>query len=359
MAPTTPKTPKKVTPAKRVTTLSSPASPIARVRKSQRDAPDLDSEMVFVLLGDGPKELRQTKVFHRNLLMSISGFFARGLTPGFREAEAKLFELEEEDSATFSVFEQWVYKDRLFIKRPTSIESASASDTDDDDHQEWECLPRLYTLGERLDAPNFKDAVISAIIEKVAETKVMPDTWASYVYQNTVSGNALRRLIVDFHVFAHQGRLLKKGACPDAVEPGYEFLQDVVQRMADVGQEVFTAGGEMPWVDACVYHEHGQGACHLAAEEDVMHTVHSLYGTPETPLRRSALAQFEAFKVNEPRPLGIALPLDSAQTVYFWQPYVSLSIDWGSIRQINDLNRWKLRVIRETKDRLGIRLSYN
>ncbi|KAI4725118.1 hypothetical protein E4T49_07127 [Aureobasidium sp. EXF-10728] len=253
MAPTTPKTPKKATPGKRVTHLVSPASPIARIRKSQRDAPDLGSEMVVVLLGAGPKHLRQTKLLHRNLLTSISGFFARGLNSGFRESETKVFELVEEDAATFSVFEQWVYKDRLFIKKASASESASFSDAeDDDDGQEWESLPRLYTLGERLDAPNFKDAVISAIIEKVAETNVVPDTWASYVYQNTVSGNTLRRLIVDFHVFAHQGRLLGKEACPDAVEPEYEFLRDVVQRVAEVGQRAFAVGGvEMPWGDAC------------------------------------------------------------------------------------------------------------
>ncbi|KAI4722334.1 hypothetical protein E4T48_01382 [Aureobasidium sp. EXF-10727] len=268
MAPITPKTPKKATPSKRV----------------------LGSEMVVVLLGAGPKHLRQTKLLHRNLLTSISGFFARGLNSGFRESETKVFELEEEDAATFSVFEQWVYKDRLYTKKASASESASFSDAeDDDDGQEWGFLPRLYTLGERLDAPNFKDAVISAIIEKVAETNVVPDTWASYVYQNTVSGNTLRRLIVDFHVFAHQGRLLSREACPDAVEPEYEFLRDVVQRVAEAGQRVFAVGGvEMPWGDACLYHEHGEGACHLAVGDDVMHTAYSLYGTPQAPVRRSA-----------------------------------------------------------------------
>ncbi|KAG9848588.1 hypothetical protein KCU98_g13681, partial [Aureobasidium melanogenum] len=284
MAPTTPKTPKKATPAKRVlgTTTSSPVSPITRVRKSQRDAPDLGTEMVFVLLGSGPKEHRETKVFHRNLLMSVSGFFAAGLTSSFKEAETGVFEFEEEDASTFSIFEQWVYKDRLFIKK-----TASETEDDDDDDQEWECLPRLYTLGERLCAPRFKDAVISAMIEKVNESKVMPDTWASYVYQNTVSACALRRLIVDFHVFAHQGKLLKKGACPDAEEPEFEFLQDAMARMADAGQRVFAAdaAGEMPWADACAYHEHGEGACHLAEDDDDV----LLLKSPQTaPLRRSA-----------------------------------------------------------------------
>ncbi|KAG9954808.1 hypothetical protein KCU85_g32, partial [Aureobasidium melanogenum] len=229
--------------------------------------------MVLILLDSGPKETRSTKILHRNLLMSVSGFFSAGLSSSFKESETGVFELEEEDPATFSIFEQWIYKDRLFIKKTTG-----------DDEQEWDCLPRLYTLGERLDAPRFKDTVINAIIEKVHESKVIPDTWASYVYQNTVSACALRRLIVDFHVFAQKGRLLRRGACPDAEEPEAEFLWDVVVRMGEVGEQVFGAGGkaEMPWVDACVYHEHGDGACHLAEDEDV-----AAQPTPSRPLRRS------------------------------------------------------------------------
>jgi hypothetical protein len=234
------------------------------------------------ILGTGPKASRETKIFHRNLLMSLSGFFATGLTSSFKEASTGVFELEEEDPATFTVFEQWVYKDRLFIKKPVTTASASSEDAEDD-CKEWECLPRLYTLGERLDSPKFKDAVISAIIEKVNESKVVPDNWAAYVYQHTVSACALRRLIVDSHVFAHQGRLLKKGACPDAEEPDFEFLQDAMERMSDAGSSIFGGDAvEMPWSDACVYHEHGDGVCHLADDEDAAPS------PSPAPLRRSA-----------------------------------------------------------------------
>jgi hypothetical protein len=248
--------------------------------------------MVFVLLGDGPKATRETKIFHKNLLMSVSGFFTAGLTSSFTEAETGSFELEEEDPAKFSLFEQWVYKDRLFIKKPVTTSPSSFCSDTEDDHQEWECPPRLYTLGERLDAPKFKDAVISAIIEKVGESKVMPDNWAAYVYQNTVSACALRRLIVDLHVFAHQGRLLKKGACPDAEEPEFEFLQDAMARMADAGQKIFAAdAAEMPWSDACTYHEHGEGVCPLAEDDDGFPPP-GLVRSPDTPLRRSARSVF-------------------------------------------------------------------
>jgi len=100
-------------------------------------------------------------------------------------------------------------------------------------------------------------------------------------------------LIVDFHVFAHQGKLLKKGACPDAEEPEYEFLWDVVARMAEVGQSVFSAAAvdavEMPWSDVCVYHEHGEGACHLADDDNGAAAASpGVVRTFDTPLRRSA-----------------------------------------------------------------------
>jgi len=291
--------------------------------------------MVFVLLGDGPKASRETKLFHRNLLMSVSGFFAAGLTSSFKEASTGIFELEEEDSATFSVFEQWVYRNQLFIKNPITSSPDLFSDTEDD-QQEWECLPRLYTLGERLDAPRFKDAVVSAIIEKVNESKVVPDNWAAYVYQNTVSACALRRLIVDFHVFAHQFKLLKKGACPDAEEPEMQFVQDAIARMADAGQKVFAvdAGAEMPWSDACAYHEHGEGACHLAEDDE-----EAAPSPSPTPLRRSArsaptpspsapnnryadavspdtLRVGRIFRFDTPRLLRVCVPSDSAQEAH-------------------------------------------
>lgn len=330
--------------------------------------------MVTVLLGSGPKATRETKIFHRNLLMSVSGFFAVGLTSSFKEASTGIFELEEEDSSTFSVFEQWVYRNRLFIKKPSLASPSSASSDIEDDQQEWECLPRLYTLGERLDAPKFKDAVISAIIEKVNESKVVPDNWAAYVYQNTVTACALRRLIVDFHVFAHQGKLLKKGACPDAEEPEMQFMQDVMSRMADVGRQVFAgdANAEMPWSDACVYHEHGEGACHLAEDDEGAAASFS-----PTPLRRSVrsahtsspfctkypwadtvspetLEVARIFRLDNLRPLDVRLSMNSAQQAWFWQSHDFSNIEWNSAVITCALNSLRIRIVRVSMKWMGI-----
>ncbi|KAI5264101.1 hypothetical protein E4T47_08837 [Aureobasidium subglaciale] len=365
MAPIPPKTPKKAsTAAKRVVSASpsSPASPTPRVRKLQRDAPALGNEMTTVIVGSS----REKFLMHASLVTPVSGFFAMGLTSSFKKAESGVFEMEAESPAAFSVFVHWIYTNRLFIKKTASSDS-SAVEYDD---EEWEYLPRLYTLGERLDAPRFKDAVMSAILEKVGEDKVIPDNWASYTYQNTVTDCALRRLIVDFHVFAHKCKLLKKGAGPDAEDPEAEFLQDAMSKMADAVEWGTVSHQHMPWDNACHYHEHGDEACHLADEDDKVQSPASV------PLRRSprskladetllsllpteildilcqnncfatatippgALEMEEDFKLNQPSPLGVKLPLDHSDT--------RTSATW-----IDAINADEQSIVRAIKQDLG------
>lgn len=211
--------------------------------------------MITISIGDEDQKINHgTFVVHKGLLMSTSSLFAKGLSGNFIESHTGVFRMPEEDAATFSLFVQWLYFGKLFVKTTTELAT-------NDQDEEWLHLPRLYTLGERLDAPKFKDAVVSAIIEKVNETEVMPVNWADYVYGNTVSACGLRRLLVDFHVHAHRGNLLQKNASPDVKEPSVDFLQDAISRMVEIGSEMFK-DVDMPWiVNPCRYHEHEGVSC--------------------------------------------------------------------------------------------------
>ncbi|KAI5235939.1 hypothetical protein E4T43_08916 [Aureobasidium subglaciale] len=340
-------------------------------------ARQLGNEMITGIVGSG----REKFLMHTSLVTSVSGFFAMGLTSSFKKAESGVFEMEAESPAAFSVFVHWIYTNRLFIKKTASSDS-SALENDD---EEWEYLPRLYTLGERLDAPRFKDAVMSAIIEKVGEDKVIPDNWASYTYQNTVTDCALRRLIVDFHVFAHKCKLLKKGAGPDAEDPEAEFLQDAMSKMADAAEWGTVSHQHMPWDNACHYHEHGDEACHLADEDDKIQSPASV------PLRRSprskladetllsllpnkildtlcqndcfatatippgALEMEEDCKLNQPSPLGNKLPVDRSGTQWYWADWAHdfTSNPWTSATWIDAINAEKQSIVRAIKRDLG------
>lgn len=64
-----------------------------------------------------------------------------------------------------------------------------------------------------------------------------------------------------------------------------EFLQDAMEGMSDAGSSVFGVDAvEMPWSDACVYHEHEPGVCHLAEDDEGA----AAASPSQTPLRRSA-----------------------------------------------------------------------
>ncbi|TIA28567.1 hypothetical protein D6C76_10067 [Aureobasidium pullulans] len=59
-----------------------------------------------------------------------------------------------------------------------------------------------------------------------------------------------------------------------------------------------------------------------------------------------ALDPKQPFKLNQPRPLGIQVPVDAAATSYEWKSYDRTSIDWSSKSELLRLNEWRTRATR-------------
>ncbi|CAD0026960.1 unnamed protein product [Aureobasidium pullulans] len=59
-----------------------------------------------------------------------------------------------------------------------------------------------------------------------------------------------------------------------------------------------------------------------------------------------ALDPKQPFKLNQPRPLGIQVPVDAAATSYEWKSYDRTSIDWSSKAELLRLNEWRTRATR-------------
>jgi len=59
-----------------------------------------------------------------------------------------------------------------------------------------------------------------------------------------------------------------------------------------------------------------------------------------------ALDPKQPFKLNQPRPLGIQVPIDAAATSYEWKSYDRTSIDWSSKSELLRLNEWRTRATR-------------
>jgi len=200
---------------------------------------------------------------HRSLLCSTSAFFRAAINwPGF---DGTIY-LEYEDPADFEIFTHYVYFKTLYTQTrdnesttPTSTTTTAAGIKISHD-PEWTTLSSLYLLGDRLQSATFKNALITALIEKAAADTCLPVDQAQHIYANTVACAPLRRLIVDFHVFGFKGETLRRGspaASPDLVDAPREFLGDVLEAFVSAGGELFAGKKKgLPWVeDVGGYHE--------------------------------------------------------------------------------------------------------
>jgi hypothetical protein len=99
----------------------------------------------------------------------------------------------------------------------------------------------------------FANASIDAIIEKMTVSERYPTGIASEVYQHTNTGDNLRELLVDVHVWQGQGTWVK-APHDDATGP-MEFLHDVIQGLATAGGDIYEEDAEVPWQEApCLYY---------------------------------------------------------------------------------------------------------
>lgn len=67
---------------------------------------------------------------------------------------------------------------------------------------------------------------------------------------------------------------------------------------------------------------------------------------PSNNVPVGALDPKQPFKLNQPRPLGIQVPIDAAATSYEWKSYDRTSIDWSSKSELLRLNEWRTRATR-------------
>lgn len=198
---------------------------------------------------------------HKPLLIVQSDFFEAALQSVWQEGQNGIVDLPASEPAAFNAFVQFVYTGAIFSQVTTDQQHSFVANIGCD--PEWEHLARCYVLGETLLAANFKDAVITAIIEKSTATATFPSGLAKYVYANTYDGSKLRRLIVDFHVDCSAACLLKDGnTCEDKVHGGKDFLADVLARVLEAPEKLHDKEKILPWVEnPCQYHEHVADTC--------------------------------------------------------------------------------------------------
>ena len=122
---------------------------------------------------------------HENLIRGRAPFFEKALSRDWKESEEKIVKLPLQEPKTFELYKNWLYSFRIYSQT---------------DIAEYLLLVNAYIMGDMLQDPDFKDAIIDAIVDKAAPVSIYPLALTKNVYENTLPASPLRRLFVDFHV---------------------------------------------------------------------------------------------------------------------------------------------------------------
>lgn len=206
----------------------------------------MGTHILFLFIG----EQRQLLTVHTDLLHTATKTYLND-----RFARDQVCWLQEEDASTAELWRSFLYTGCIF-----SSDETTDQDTRDygraESHAdgEWTKLAHCYFFAKVVRDEAFGNAAVTALIEKVKETERFPTGLAGEVYTYTQTGDKLRALIVDLHVWLGAGTCLV--APHEDAEGPVEFLQDVIAEMAEAGGKAREDGERLWESDPCAYHEH-------------------------------------------------------------------------------------------------------
>lgn len=149
-----------------------------------------DEEIVNIQVGAGKTSYQ----VHKNLLFGVSPFFRAGFSGGFKEALEKAMQLPEDDVYTFQRFVSWLYTKKYGLSG-----YGSALET----NKRYLQLARLYVMSDKFGTNSLKNEIIDHLFSTKKIAGLYPPSQAtiSFMYANSATGSAFRKLLVDWHVW--------------------------------------------------------------------------------------------------------------------------------------------------------------
>ena len=207
-----------------------------------------------VLVGSGDSV--ESFSLHQQRACQKSGFFEAAFGNEWKEKEEKLIRLPDYEPEHFHIFFLWLYGSKIYSSQDGDIgadENESVTGGDETD-REWERLAYAWTIGAYLQCPEFKNAIVDAIIDKSTwAKKPLEQDMHAIVYPKSEDNAPIRKLIVDIaasYSSAYTISCLKN-------DPAWsDFFRDL--------SIVLLLGREKGWPSAphqitapCKYNEHG------------------------------------------------------------------------------------------------------
>lgn len=195
----------------------------------------------WITVAVGPNEAPTRFSLHKELASKESAFIEAAFRHEWKESEQNVIHLPDHDPEHFRLFFLWTYNRAMFSMNQSDSQS------------EWNLLAGAWALGAYLQAPDFRDAVVDAIIAKAYYNSLCEQTMHEIIYPNSQTDAPIRKLLADIASYRwgpSKLRALKNDASWS------DFFFDLSITMMDK-QHSTDGTVTAPWQrDACAYHEH-------------------------------------------------------------------------------------------------------
>jgi hypothetical protein len=161
----------------------------------------------IVTITIGPPGAERDFHIYRQLLCSHSKYFDKMLNGGFKEASQDTAKVADIDVHAFQCFFYWLNTGVVHIDMADCLDKAKGETDDEKDcirfEYVWGNVIDAYIMADYLQSQRFKNALVDYLY---LYTEIMGTLFSSSIkrlYENTMKGDLLRRLIVNLSIEAH------------------------------------------------------------------------------------------------------------------------------------------------------------
>ncbi|TVY71183.1 hypothetical protein LSUE1_G008210 [Lachnellula suecica] len=142
---------------------------------------------------------------YKDIACRGSKVFERAFNGGFEEGRTQTYELDDVDPDTFRYFSEWLYSQKLTLMNHEILDKSTWTEAEIQAHniecsQEDKHLVGLWILGDKFDVVALQNYAIDQMERVRIKCGFMGITCAQSIYENTMPGSPLRRLVVDQHI---------------------------------------------------------------------------------------------------------------------------------------------------------------
>jgi hypothetical protein len=124
--------------------------------------------------------MQQKYYIHKKLLRSNAGFFDTALKEEWKEGEDRVVDMPEADDEAFGICVTWLYTGLVFSRKEGDM---IMNDGVRIRNKEWLRCSVCYALGDFLQDPDFKDALVDTIIEAMIDSCLLPKCLFLKIYR--------------------------------------------------------------------------------------------------------------------------------------------------------------------------------